>query len=233
MPQESSWDREYRKSKLLTKENKPQADVVRFLTFITQKSHTKYILPKNTSVLDLGSGTGRNSFYFTQLGAHVIGFEFSQTAIDIAQKYARDAGLTINYQKRSIGAKFPLDSESVDIALDVTSSNSLTQTERELFLSETHRVLKHDGYFFTKALCKDGDENAKYLLKHSPGPENDTYILPDIGVFERVWSKSDFINTYEKYFKIVNLEKKTSYSRMNDRVYKRNFWIVYMQKSSM
>jgi cell division septal protein FtsQ len=35
----------------------------------------------------------------------------------------------------------------------------------------------------------------------------------------------------EKYFKIITLEKKTSYTRMNNRVYKRNFWVVYMNNS--
>jgi len=138
--------------------------------------------------------------------------------------------LIIEYYKKSIGDKFPFGDEEFTIALDVTSSNSLSEAEREVYLSETHRVLSSEGYFFVKALCKEGDNNAKYLLKNFPSTEADTYIMPELNVTERVWSREDFMQTYEKYFTILQMEKKTSYSRMNNRVYKRNFWIVYLQK---
>jgi SAM-dependent methyltransferase len=227
MAQEHVWDNEYKKPQLLTKENKPQSDVVRFVQFL--KKEQKINLD-NKKVIDLGSGTGRNSFYFAELGCDVTGVEISKTAVELGDRNAREEGLDIKYIKQSIGDTLPLGDQTFDIALDVTSSNSLSEKERETFLSETSRILKPGAYFFTKALCKDGDENAKYLLKNSPGKEKDTYIMPDLKVEERVWTKKDFIDTYSKHFKILNVEKKTSYSRMNDRVYKRNFWIVYMQK---
>ena len=226
MTQEKVWDDEYKKSKLLTKENKPQSDVVRFEKFLKNEG----VKIEGSQVLDLGSGTGRNSFYFSELGAVAIGLEISKTAVEIAIQNTKEAGLDIKYIKQSIGERFPLEDEAIDIALDVTSSNSLNEAERGVYLSETNRVLKNGGYFFVKALCKDGDENAKYLIKNNPGEEKDTYIMPELGVAERVWSKEDFTTTYSKYFKILNLEKKTSYSRMNNRSYKRNFWIGYLKK---
>ena len=94
MPQQTAWDREYRKSKLLTKENKPQADVVRFVKFLYVHQNSTAVefwsideINKidRKKILDLGSGTGRNSYYFAELGAKVIGFEISQTAINIAK----------------------------------------------------------------------------------------------------------------------------------------------------
>ncbi len=226
MTQESVWDKEYKSSKLLVKENIPSADVVRFVKFLKRES----INLENSQVLDLGSGMGRNSFYFSDLGAKVVGLEISKTAIGIAEENAKNADLSIQYIKQSIGEKFPLQDNYADIVLDVVSSNSLNEGEREVYLNEAKRVLKTGGYFFVKALCKDGDLNAKYLLKNFPGAEKDTYIMPELGVTERVWSKEDFIKTYEKYFSIIQMEKKTSYSRMNNRVYKRNFWIVYMKR---
>lgn len=228
MAQEKVWDNEYKKSKLLTKENKPQSDVVRFVQFLKKENKVNL---DGLQVLDLGSGTGRNSFYFAELGANAVGLEISKTAVELAVENAREAGLDVNYVKQSIGETFPLQDDSIDIVLDVTSSNSLTEAEREIYLSETNRVIKKDGYFFIKALCKDGDENAKYLIKNFPGKEKDTYIMPELGVTERVWTKSDFTSVYEKYFTILNLEKKTSYSRMNNRSYKRNFWIGYLERN--
>lgn len=234
MAQEDIWDREYRKSKLLTKENKPQTDVVRFVKFLKKQpvwaTWTSDVQVGGFRVLDLGSGAGRNSFYFAQMGANATGLEISKTAIEIGEQNAKEAGLNIKYIKQSIGEKFPVEDSSVDLLLDVTSSNSLTEAEREVFLSEANRVLKSGGYFFVKALCLEGDSNAKFLIKNHPGKEKDTYTMPGLGVTERVWTKEDFVKTYEKYFKIVSIEKKTSYPRMNERVYKRNYWIVYFCK---
>lgn len=227
MPQEKIWDDEYKRSKLLTKENKPQSDVVNFVKFLKKEEKIKI---EGLKVLDLGSGTGRNSFYFTELGAEVIGLEISKTAILIGEGNAKEAGLEIKYIKQSIGENYPIENDSIDVILDVTSSNSLNESEREVYLKESFRVLKDKGLFFVKALCKDGDDNAKYLIKNFPGKEKDTYILPELGVTERVWSGDDFTATYSKYFKIVSLEKKTSYSRMNNRSYKRNFWLGYLKK---
>ncbi len=241
MSQEKEWDREYKRSKLLTLENKPQSDVVRFTRWLRKTEKVDLV---GRSVLDLGSGTGRNSFYFAELGAKVVGFEISPKAIEIARAYVSRVPLDIrHYQKgliydisyirQSMGEKFPIEDESVDIVLDVISSNSLSESEREVYLLETNRVLKRNGYFFVKALCKDGDENAKYLLKTHQGKEKDTYIMPDLGVTERVWTREDFVGTYEKYFKIIHFERKISYTKMNNRSYKRNFWICYMRKTDL
>lgn len=233
MSQEKTWNKEYSNQKFLTNANEPQQDIVRFVRYLRKEAKLEI---ENLGVIDLGSGTGRNSFYFGEFGAKVLGLEISGVAIDIAKKYllgssALGAILDIKYVKQSIGEKFPCVDDSMDVALDVTSSNSLTEEEREVYLSETHRVLKSGGYFFVKALCKDGDENAKYLLKNNPGTETDTYIMPETGIVERVWSREDFIKTYEKYFMILELEKKTTYTKMNNRSYKRNFWIAYMKKN--
>jgi SAM-dependent methyltransferase len=227
MSQEKEWDKEYRESTFLTKENEPQTDVVRFVKFLRKSEKVDL---ENLFVLDLGSGAGRNSFYFFEMGAEVVGFEISDTAIEIAKNFAQKAGRYIEYKKQSIGKIFPCEDNSFDIVLDVTSSNSLSEVEREVYLIETHRVLKDDGYFFVKALCKDADDNAKNLLKNSPGSEKDTYILPETKITERVWTMQDFVATYEKYFTILHLEKKTSYTHMSDRLYKRNFWIGYLKR---
>ncbi len=225
--QGSVWEREYRNPKLVTKDDKPQADVLRFLKFL--KKEEKYIAKDNT-VLDLGCGTGRNSNYFAQEGNNVIGIEISKTAIALAKERARGLGLTVDYRLGDIGEKYDIDDKSIDIILDITSSNSLDEKGREVYLSEADRVLKNGGYFFVRALCKDGDQNAKILLKESPGNEYNTYIIKDIGLTERVFSREDFTSTYGKYFKILKLEKSTHYSTFNNRVYKRNYWLAYLKK---
>jgi SAM-dependent methyltransferase len=220
------WEKEYRNPKLVTKKDEPQKDVLRFFKFL-KKEHN-FIL-EDKKVLDLGCGTGRNSNYIASLGNSLIGIEISKTAISLAKERASSLGLKVDYRLGDIGEPFDIPKSSVDLVLDVTSSNSLNEKGRKIYLEETHRVLKDGGFFFVRALAKDGNKNVKFLLKNSPGKEYDTYIIKEMGLTERVFSRKDFIETYEKYFKILYLEKKTSYTKFNDRVYKRDYWLAGMK----
>lgn len=225
--QDAVWEREYRNPQLVTKDEKPQKDTLRFLKFLKKEEG---VLLEGLHVLDLGCGTGRNSNYLAERGNTVTGFEISQTAIDLARTRAEALMLLVEYLHHDIGAKYPFDDDTFDLILDITSSNSLNEKEREIYLAETHRVLKKGGYFFVKTLCKDGDQNVKSLLKKFPGTEPDTYINKDMGLTERVFSEQDFRSLYVKYFKIIRLEKKTSYTRFKNQSYKRIFWLAYMKK---
>ena len=221
------WDREYRNPKLVTKNDGPNADTLRFLKFL--KKDQKYIVEDRT-ILDLGCGTGRNSNYLSERGNSVIGIEISKTAIRIAEARAKAQNLAVDYRLGDIGETYKIENNSIDIILDVTSSNSLNEKGREVYLNECQRALKQGGYMFVRALCKDGNKNVTNLLKDSPGKEYDTYVIKEIGLTERVFSREDFVKMYSKYFKILLLEKKTSYSTFNDRIYKRDYWLAYLQK---
>ncbi len=227
MNQGNTWDREYRNPKLVTKNDGPNADTLRFLKFL--KKDQKFVV-EDKSILDLGCGTGRNANYLAEKGNNVIGIEISKTALNLAIARVKDGGVKVDYRLGDIGQKYELEDSSIDIILDVTSSNSLDEKGREVYLAECNRVLKDGGYMFVRALCKDGNKNVKNLLKDSPGKEYDTYILKEIGLTERVFSREDFMKMYGQYFKILSLTKKTSYSTFNDRIYKRDYWLTYLQK---
>ncbi|MBU4479997.1 class I SAM-dependent methyltransferase [Patescibacteria group bacterium] len=240
--QKSVWEKEYRNPKLVTRYDKPQAFFLRFLKYLKKeiKIHSNPVTVDfdGLKVLDLGSGTGRNSNYLAQKGAQITGIEISETAIRLAENRAKKLGVKVKYIKQSIGDKYPFAGESFDLVVDTTSSNSLNEKEREIYLSEVKRILKKDidktltgsgnGIFFVRALCKDGDKNAKFLLKNNPGKEKDTYIMPDTGLIERVFSKEDFVETYSKYFEILKMEKTESYSTVGNKVFKRKFWLVVL-----
>ena len=220
------WDKEYRNPKLVTKGDKPQADVLRFLKFL--KKEMKFRIEEK-NVLDLGCGTGRNSNYLADIGNTTIGIEISSTALALAKARAKEMGVVVDYRLGDIGMEYGIDGNSIDVILDITASNSLDEKGREIYLKEMQRVLKTGGYIFVRALCKDGNKNVKALLKDSPGKEKDTYILKEIGLAERVFSREDITALYGKYFKILQLEKKTGYATFNDRIYKRDYWLLYLQ----
>jgi len=225
--QKNAWDREYRNPKLVTGKEDPQADTLRFFKFL--KKDQKYRV-EDRVFLDLGCGTGRNSNYLAEMGNKVIGIEISNVALILAKRRADELGIKVDYRLGDIGAKYDIKDDFVDVILDVTSSNSLDEKGREVYLEEMNRVLRTGGYIFVRALCKDGNKNVKNLLKMSPGKEYDTYVMKDINLTERVFSREDFVKMYSKYFKILNLEKKTSYTTFDNRIYKRDYWLAYLQK---
>jgi len=234
-----AWEKEYRDPLLVTKNDGPQADTLRFLKFLKKVAlpatrrdggdEFKFSL-EDKKILDLGCGTGRNSNYLADLGNKVIGLEISKTALSLAKERAREMGLSVDYRLADIGQPYDIEDNSIDLVLDVTSSNSLNDQGREIYLKEVVRVMKSNGYFFVRALAKDGNQNVKNLLKTSPGREYDTYVIKEIGLTERVFSRADFIQMYSQYFQILKLDKKTSYTTFNHRIYKRDYWLAYLTK---
>lgn len=231
MPQKDAWEREYRAPKFVTLSEKPHNDVRAFWRFL--KKRRIEIDAENLRVLDLGSGTGKHAFYFASLGAHVTGMEISTAALALARERAQQNGMGVEFLRADIGAPYPFADAEFDIVLDVLSSNSLAERERNVYRVETHRVLKQNGWLFVKALCKDGDHNAKKLLAEYPGKEHDTYTPPEVGITERVFSRHDFEEIYQAFFSIILLQKKTHYTRFENRSYRRNFWICYCQKRTI
>ena len=229
--QQDIWEKEYRKPQLVTNSDTPQTSVKDFIRWLRREAKVPL---ENLHVLDLGCGNGKNSNYIADLDTtnRVVGIDISQTALTNARATAHERNLdaSVTYIHQSIGEKLPFEDGTFDLLLDVTASNSLSETERAVYLAEAYRVLKSGGHFFVRALAKDGDTNAQSLLKLHPGPEKDTYIMPNLNLTERVFSKQDFIDTYAS-FELISLEKETHYSKFAGRSFKRNFWIAYLKKA--
>ena len=224
MAQQKVWENEYKNPKFMSKHLEAQKFIQRFYKFLKKEE----LKVEDLKVLDLGSGTGRNANYFARLGADVTAIEISETALDLGKAQAEKEELKVKFIHGSIGAKYNFPDDSFDIVIDATSSNSLNEIEREIYLSEVKRVLKKEGYFFVRALCLDGDSNAKKLLKLFPGKEKHTYILPEVGLVERVFTQDDFRKTYGEYFEILSLDKDSGYTSFGGQSYKRNFWVAYL-----
>ncbi|PIR03877.1 MAG: hypothetical protein COV59_04400 [Candidatus Magasanikbacteria bacterium CG11_big_fil_rev_8_21_14_0_20_39_34] len=227
MPQKEVWEREYKNPKLVTKFSEPQPFIRKFAKYIRKEKSWNF---QDLQVLDLGSGVGRNSNYFAHKGARVVGIEISATAVHVAKLRAHEQGLEVKYVCGNFGGELPYEDKNFQIVLDVTSSNSLTDAERKVYLQEVCRVLDTEGIFFVRGLLKDGDKNVKKLLEQYPGSEKDTYKMPKMGLEERVFTRKDFEDLYGVFFKIIKFEKNSSYSVFDGVPYKRNFFIAYLEK---
>ncbi len=226
------WDREYSERRLM-KGEKPPKSLLKFIKFLKKEEglRGKELPFENFKILDLGSGEAKNAAHFAGLGAEIWALELSSVAHRNAiAKYSNLE--SIHFLNESFAKKLDFEDAFFDIALDVTSSNSLTSAERDLHLGEVSRVLKPGGFFFVRALLKDGDENAKKLLKLYPGSEEGSYILPGLNLQEKVFSKDEFKKLYSKYFDILKLEEETHHINFEGRIYKRRFLIAYLHKKA-
>ncbi len=226
MAQRDPWEREYQDPKLVSMGDEPQKALLRCLKFLRRKEG---VVMEGARVLDLGSGAGKNAIHLAKLGCRATGIEISRTAVDIAKTRAADEKVRVEFLVGNIGKPFPFDDASFDLALDIMSSNSLNDKERDTFLRESHRVLKPGGHMVMRGLCKDGDKNAKELLKRRPGKERDTYVMPGMDLTERVFTREDFVAAYEPFFEILEMEKKENYARVEGRLYKRNYWLAILK----
>lgn len=225
MAQHRVWENEYRNPKFMSRDLKAQKFMQRFYKFLKKEK----IEVEGAKILDLGSGTGRNANYFARMGAEVTAIELSETALAIGKRQAEKENLSVEYIQGSIGDKLKFSDNYFDVVIDATASNSLNKAEREVYLLEVKRVLKPAGIFFVRALCLDGDKNAKKLLSLNPGKEKDTYVLPGVELVERVFTEKDFRKTYGENFEILELIKENGYTSFGGQSYKRNFFISYMR----
>lgn len=220
------WEQEYRNPTFITMGTEPIADVRDFMKWLRRKQKVD---TTDFVVFDAGCGNGKNVKYAVEhFCASGIGYDISKTAIEYANRL-RD-GLHIDYHVRSIGEPFELSDSSVDLIIDATSSHVLNKKERAVYLSEMSRILKSGGYYFLRTLALDGDTNAKKLIKQFPGTEPNTYVLPGTNMTERVFSQQEIQDEFATDFTILYMEKTTGYQKWGNQSYKRNYWVVYLQK---
>ncbi len=224
-----AWEREYQNFSLLNRAFSPtlQSNLSDFLRWLRRQHNFSL---EDARILDLGSGVGRNAIELARRGAQVTGLEFSPRAVAIARERSAVANVSVDYLIHDVGMPYPFPDQSFELVFDVTCTNSLSRVGREVYLAETRRVLAPGGWLFVRALALDGDRHAATLLKRFPGAEPDTYVLPELGVTERVFRREDFLATYQPYFKVVELIKISRYVTFKERKYKRNYWIAYLQK---
>lgn len=87
MQEKPFWEQTYADMDVSTFCKGPTVDVNEFY----------HIFPKNSSVLDVGCGEGRNSIFMAKLGNRVDAFDISQNGIMKAKKLAEQAGVSVNY----------------------------------------------------------------------------------------------------------------------------------------
>jgi SAM-dependent methyltransferase len=158
-----SWDKES-KSELMSRDRNKTLD--------------KYIDRQNIGkALDLGCGSGSQSFYLSKLGYDCTAVDISQTAIEKGKELSRDLGLEINFLCDDI-CKLNLN-DKFDLVTDSCLLHCLVwERERTAFFDVAKKHLSKDGRFFIYTMIREKNQNL--------WQDNDSFLLDDEGV---LWSK--------------------------------------------
>lgn len=155
-------------------------------TFDVKESIDKFIslLPQGASVLDIGSGGGRDSRYFLQHGMKVTGIDFSEKMIHNAKEKAPEIEY-IHMDFESI--TFP--ENYFDGVWANASLHHIPKSHIEMVLKSIYKILKKDAVLFiiikhgTFDGLREMDKFGKKVVRHFSFylPEEFIRLLESVG----------------------------------------------------
>lgn len=222
------WNEEYREAGHFALSEKQSEDLEKFTRWL-QREYGNSVLNVMATVLDLGTGNGRNILWLAEtFGIRGTGYDISTEAIKQAKQRALVNDLKVSFEARSIGGALTVPDESQTVVLDMMTSHFLKKEERLNLINEIHRVLKPGGFLFYKTFLLDEDRHAHRMIKENPGGEENTYIHPEIGVAEHVSTEEEIEALYGGKFEIKKIERS---HRHKGKFAKRRSITIYLQKS--
>lgn len=157
-----TWDQQYRE-----KQGRyfPNEEFVRFLG--RTYDHPLKTSRRDMKAVDIGCGVGGNCLALAAYGFTVHGLDASEEAIKLAGQWL--AWWEIIIQQLDLYTApglLPFDHNSIDLAVDVQTSQHLSRDDHETLYAEVARVLKSGGHFFLYHWMGVKDHARKLFPEH-------------------------------------------------------------------
>jgi ubiquinone/menaquinone biosynthesis C-methylase UbiE len=161
----------------------------------------KSILDKNkeTTILDLGCGSGSDTLYLIERNYKVLSYDYCEEALNIVKKHIPNSK-TIQLD---LTEKLPFKDESISIIIADLSLHYFNDVTTKSIINEIKRILKASGYLIGRVNSVNdinyGALSGKEIEKH--------FYLTESG-YKRFFNKEDI----EYYFKDFEINQCTEES---------------------
>lgn len=128
------------------------------------------------SCLEVGCGSGGNLWMLSEKGMKTYGLDISSESLKVAAEYLADRSLSAEFIHSNMCDLSFFGDCSLDIVVDIFSSNCLDLENHYAFVNEVKRVLKPSGTYFVYTPSKSSDA----FLNHQPSVLIDSCTLNGI-----------------------------------------------------
>ncbi len=101
---------------------------------------------RGKKVLEIGAGTGRDSFGLAGLGAEVVQVDYSESSLEIIRSLLKKEGLSVQLV-RGDAFSLPFPDRTFDVVFHQGLLEHFRQSDARRLLSENVRVLRKGGLF--------------------------------------------------------------------------------------
>ncbi len=180
------------------------------------------------SILDIGAGKGRHSFYFAEYGFDVSAVDLSESSIEYITKVSREKNFKVQAEVADM-TKLPFGDNSFDCVICFHTIYHTDYKGVKRALEEIKRVLKNNGEAFISFNTK---ENSSFI-------ESETYdgytIIKKEGIEKGVphcyLNETDLFEILSE-FKIISLNKVQNYVRKENKAHGIHFFAHVINKKS-
>lgn len=122
------------------------------------------LFPRNTTVMDVGGGTGADSLYFLQQGHSVTLLDISDYALNVAKEKALKEGLKLTIQQTDLSqGRIDQPSKSMKRIYSRLATHYFGSTTTTNLFREIHRVLADDGVAYLTLKSPDDEKEMEFL----------------------------------------------------------------------
>ncbi|MEE8431640.1 MAG: class I SAM-dependent methyltransferase [Candidatus Desulfatibia sp.] len=144
--------------------------------------------------LDFGSGEGRNSVAIERCGLKVIGVEYQQKALKIAQ----GKGLKNILYVRGDIYRIPLKPDSFDVLVDYGVFHHIRRKDTKDYLDLIDSLLVSGGFYLLSCFASN--------FKHGNGKVYKRGFVSHKNHYDRFTSKTELKKVFGKSFEILEIE---------------------------
>ena len=160
-------------------------------------------VPKNSLILDIGSGRGMWAFALVELGYRVIGVDYVGRTIERTNEEAKHRAIEqrVRFVESDV-LNMPFKDGTFDAATDFGLLQHLDQSDWKQYCDETARVIKDGGYFLAVVFSKETPS----FLGWSPRASESGHFEKD-GIHYHFFTRDEVARAFEAHFDVV--EQKT------------------------